>query len=81
MLRRPDVDEVIGTDARSGSISRPTEGRIMQSRMMDTVDALEAFRELRVPEQRPPLRFTDRDPGDRPDETEDPLNAFIRSAG
>lgn len=78
MFSRPDVDEVMGYGRALGFDLTPTEARIMQSRMMDTIDALEAFRELRVPEQRPPLRFTDRDPGYRPDEAEDPLNVFIR---
>src|SRR5439155_952573 len=42
------------------------------------IDALEVFNELRLEEHRPPLRFTDRDPGYRPTEHEDPLNVFIR---
>ena len=51
---------------------------MIQERMMDTIAALEAFDEMRVEERRPPLRFTDRDPGVRPSETEDPVGAFIR---
>ncbi|PYO37995.1 MAG: Asp-tRNA(Asn)/Glu-tRNA(Gln) amidotransferase GatCAB subunit A, partial [Candidatus Rokuibacteriota bacterium] len=56
----------------------PLEARMIQERMMDTIAALEAFDEMRVEERRPPLRFTDRDPGVRPSETEDPVGAFIR---
>jgi amidase len=78
MLRRPDVDEVMSYGRALGLDLTPTEARIMQSRMMDTIDALEAFNELRVEEHRPPLRFTDRDAGSRPGEGEDPLNVFIR---
>jgi len=77
MLRRPDVDEVMGYGRALGFDLTPTEARIMQSRMMETIDALEAFNELRIEESRPPLQFTDRDPGRRPTEEEDPLNVFI----
>ena len=77
MLRRPDVDEVIEYGRALGFDLTPTEARMIQARMMDTVAALEAFDEMRVEERRPPLRFTDRDPGGRPSEQEDPLGAFI----
>src|SRR5947208_219560 len=78
MLRRPDVDEVKAYGEALGLDLTSTEARIMHSRMMATVDALDAFNELRVEEHRPPLRFTDRDPGYRPTEHEDPLNVFLR---
>ena len=78
MLRRPDVDEVMEYGRALGFDSlTPTEARMIQARMMDTIAALEAFDEMRVEEQRPTLRFTDRDPGHRPSEAEDPLGAFI----
>ena len=79
MLRRPDVDEVMEYGRALGFDLTPTEARMIQARMMDTVAALEAFDEMRVEERRLPLRFTDRDPGRRPTETEDPLGAFIRT--
>ena len=63
MLRRPDVDEVMEYGRALGFDLTPTEARMIQARMMDTVAALEAFDEMRVEERRPPLRFTDRDPG------------------
>src|SRR5436189_47661 len=78
MLRRPDVDEVKAYGEALGLDLTSTEARIMHSRMMATIDALDVFNELRVEEHRPPLRFTDRDPGYRPTEHEDPLNVFIR---
>src|SRR2546430_7740488 len=78
MLRRPDVDEVKAYGEALGLDLTSTEARIMHSRMMATIDALEVFNELRLEEHRPPLRFTDRDPGYRPTEHEDPLNVFIR---
>ena len=79
MLRRPDVDEVMEYGRALGFDLTPTEARMIQARMMDTVATLEAFDEMRVEERRPPLRFTDRDPGRRPTEAEDPLGAFIRT--
>ena len=77
MLRRPDVDEVMEYGRALGFDLTPTEARLIQARMMDTVAALEAFDEMRVEERRPPLSFTDRDPGRRPSEQDDPLGAFI----
>ena len=77
MFRRPDVDEVTEYGRAMGFDLTPTEARMIQARMMDTVAALEAFDEMRVEERRPPLEFTDRDPGGRPSEQEDPLGAFI----
>src|SRR6266436_5771698 len=77
MLRRPDVDEVMEYGRALGFDLTPTEARMIQARMMDTIAALETFDEMRVEERRPPLRFTDRDPGRRPSAAEDPLGAFI----
>jgi amidase len=78
MLRRPDVDEVMEYGRALGFDLTAAEARMIQARMMDTIAGLEAFDELRLEERRPPLRFTDRDPGGRPSEAEDPLGAFIR---
>ncbi len=77
MLRRPDVDEVMEYGRALGFDLTPMEARMIQARMMDTIAALETFDEMRVEERRPPLRFTDRDPGRRPSAAEDPLGAFI----
>src|SRR6202158_5122220 len=77
MLRRPDVDEVMEYGRALGFDLTPMEARMIQARMMDTIATLETFDEMRVEERRPPLRFTDRDPGRRPSAAEDPLGAFI----
>src|SRR5258708_4624466 len=77
MLRRPDVDEVMEYGRALGFDLTPTEARMIQARMMDTIAALETFDEMRVEERRPALRFTDRDPGRRPSAVEDTLGAFI----
>jgi amidase len=78
MLRRPDVDEVKEYGRALGFDLTALEARMIQSRMMDTIAALEAFDEMRVEERRPRLAFTDRDPGSRPSDDEDPLGVFIR---
>src|SRR6266478_1412500 len=77
MLRRPDVDEVMEYGRALGFDLTPTEARMIQARMMDTIAALETFDEMGVKGRRPRLRFTDRDPGRRPSAAEDPLGAFI----
>ena len=77
MLRRPDVDEVIEYGRALGFDLTSTEARMIHARMMDTVAQLEAFDEMRVEERRPPLYFTNREPGGRPSHEEDPLGAFI----
>jgi amidase len=79
MLRRPDVDEVMGYGRALGFDLTALEARMIQARMVDTVAALEAFDEMRVAEHRLPLRITERDPGHRPSADEDPLGAFIRT--
>lgn len=78
MFPRPGIEDVLAYGEALGLRLTPTEARIMQSRMFEQIAALEAFNELRIEEQRLPLKYTDRDPGYRPTEQEDPLNVFIR---
>ena len=78
MFRRPEIEEVMGYGRALGFNLTPTEARVMQSRMVESIAVLEEFNEMRVEEQRLPLRYTNRDPGYRPTEEEDPLNFFIR---
>ena len=78
MFRRPDDSEVMEYSRTIGLDLTSTEARIMGSRMAEAIDALETFYEMRIEEQRLPLGHLNRDPGHRPSEDEDPLNAFIR---
>ena len=78
MFRRPDESEVREFSREIGLDLTASEIRIMSSRMTEAIDALEAFYEMRIEEQSLPLEFLSRDPGYRPTEAEDPLNAFIR---
>ena len=78
MFPRPSVEDVIGYGEALGLALTQAEARSMQSRMLDHIAVLETFHELRIEEQHLPLDVTDRDPGYRPTEQEDPLNVFIR---
>jgi amidase len=77
-LQRPEEDEVVDLAERLGIHLTGSEARIFTDRLKGQVDSLEEFLELRIEEARPPLRHLERDPGKRPTDVEDPLNAFIR---
>ena len=77
-FQRPQKDDVIELAKELGIHLTRTEARIFRSRMLEHIDALEGFHELRIREDAPPLRQVRRDPGRRPTPDEDPLNAFIR---
>ena len=77
-LQRPEADDVNVLADSLGIHLTPTETRIFTDRLHKQIDDMEEFLELRVEEHRPPLRHLNRDPGYRPTEAEDPLNAFIR---
>ena len=76
--QRPEEKEVIELAAELGIHLTATEARLFRSRVLEHVDAMESFHELRIREDRPPLGRRRRDPGHRPTPEEDPLNAFIR---
>ena len=78
MLPRPSIEDVIEHGKTLGLALSQTEARIMQSRMLEHISSFETFHELRIEEEQLPLDITDRDPGYRPTQDEDPLNAFIR---
>lgn len=78
MYKRPDTDEVAAYGRRLGLGLSAAEVRILHERLTELVDAFEQVDELRIPEDRPPLRYLQRDPGACPSATDDPLNAYIR---
>ena len=78
MLPRPTIEDVIAHGRTLGLALSQAEARSMQSRMLEHIDSFERFHELRIEEEHLPLDVTDRDPGYRPTEDEDPLNVFIR---
>jgi amidase len=77
-LQRPEADEIVDLADSLGIHLTGAEARIFTDRMKRQLDSLEEFLELRIEEERPPLRHLERDPGRRPTAPEDPLNAFIR---
>ena len=78
MLPRPSIEDVIEYGRALGLALSQAEARSMQSRMLEHISSFETFHELRIEEEQLPLDITDRDPGYRPTQDEDPLNAFIR---
>lgn len=77
-LQRLETEDVISLAKTLGIHLTAAEARIFTNRIEGQIDDLDQFLELRIEEHRPPLRHLDRDPGYRPGEVEDPLNAFIR---
>jgi amidase len=77
-LQRPEVEDVVLLARELDIHLTATEARIFTSRLQDQIGAMDEFLELRIEEQRLPLRHLERDPGYRPTEAQDPLNAFIR---
>ncbi|MDP6707609.1 MAG: amidase family protein [Alphaproteobacteria bacterium] len=77
-LQRPEIEDVIELAKTLGIRLTATEARIFTDRLQKHIESMEKFLELRIEEHRPPLKYLKRDPGYRPTEAEDPLNAFIR---
>ena len=77
-LQRPDIEQVKNLAGKFKIDLTDTEARLFRIRILEHIEAMEQFQELRIEEDQPPLRYFDRDPGYRPTEAEDPLNAFIR---
>jgi amidase len=78
MLRVPEVEEVLEYGEKLGFNFTRTEAVIVQERIANSLEGLDKFYEMRIEEECLPLRYLTRDPGYRPTEQEDPLNAFIR---
>ncbi|SEB72533.1 amidase family protein [Paenibacillus sp. GP183] len=78
MLRIPEVEEVMELGKELGFNFTRTEAEIVQDRIASSLQELDEFYEMRIEEERLPLRYLTRDPGYRPSAEEDPYNAFIR---
>lgn len=78
MLPRLGIQDLAQYSQELGLELTPAEMQSMHSRLLEHIATFEIFQELRIEEQRLPLRYTDRDPGYRPTAEEDPLNVFIR---
>ena len=78
MLRRPDASEIMEYSAFLGLGLSATEARTMEASARELIASLEAFLDLELEEQWPPVSYPRRDPGHRPTLQEDPLHLFIR---
>jgi amidase len=78
MLRIPEVEEVMEIGKELGFDFTRTEAQMVQERMVSSLEGLNKFYEMRIEEERLPMRYLNRDPGYRPSAEEDPYNAFIR---
>ncbi len=78
MLPRPSIEDVLEYSRALGLTLSQAEAHSMQSRILEHIASFESFHELRIEEEQLPLDITDRDPGYRPTQDEDPLNVFIR---
>ncbi|MEE2803714.1 MAG: amidase family protein [Pseudomonadota bacterium] len=78
LLQRPELEDVKKLAGELGISLTDTEAHLFRIRILEHIEAMEQFQELRIEEDRPPLRRLERDPGYRPTASEDPLNVFIR---
>jgi amidase len=78
MMRIPEVEEVMEIGKKLGFDYTRTEAEIIQGVMAEQLVGLDQFYEMRIEEERLPLRYLTRDPGYRPTAQEDPLNVFLR---
>jgi amidase len=78
MLRIPEVDEIMEIGNKLGFDLTRTEAEIFQEHIAGSLEGLDKFYEMKLEEERLPLRYLTRDPGYQPSQEEDPLNAFVR---
>src|SRR5262245_2106143 len=77
MYTLPDVDEVVAVARELGIHLSSDEALLYQKFLMEPLRDLDAFVQARLPEPRPPMVSTARQPGHRPSPGEDPLNAWM----
>jgi amidase len=75
-LRRPTVEDLHRLAAANHFALSPEEVDAYQALVPDMFAALDRLDQ--APMQRPPLTYRERDPGNRPNRQEDPLNAIVR---
>ena len=75
-IRRPTAEELTELAAREYLHLTPQEAQDIQELSEGLLSTLDRLDDL--PQPRWPIKYTDRDPGYRPTEEEDPYNIFIR---
>ena len=76
-LQRPDIEQVKNLAGKFGIDLTDTEARLFRIRILEHIEAMEQFQELRIEEDQPPFLYFDRDVGYRATEAEDPLNVGL----
>ena len=77
MYAIPEVDELVAVAKELGIHLGPDEAVIYRKYLMERIEKLDNFVQARIEEAKPPMVSADREPGYRPSQVEDPLNAWV----
>ena len=77
MYAVPDIDEVVAVAKQLGIHLGPDEAAMYRNHLMELMGQLDTFVQARIDEPKPPMLSADREPGYRPSQEEDPLNAWV----
>ena len=77
MYAVPEVDEVVALAKELGIHLGPDEAVVYRKYLLEQMEQLDTFVQARIDEPKPPMVSAAREPGHRPSEDEDPLNAWI----
>ena len=77
MYAVPDVEEVVAVARSLGIHLGPDEAVLYRKYLLEQLDALDRFAQVRIEEPAPPICAAARQPGGKPSSTEDPLNAWM----
>jgi amidase len=73
----PSVEEMVATAAALGMTLDPDEAAVLHGHLAAQLKEIDAFVQARVDEAAPPVTYAARQPGYRPTDAEDPLNAWM----
>jgi amidase len=76
MYAAPDTDEVVAVARSLGIHLGPDEAALYRKYLLENLNGLDAFVQSRLDESPPPMCAPARAPGHKPDQREDPLNAW-----
>ena len=77
MYAVPDVDEVVAVAKELGIHLGPDEAVVYRKYLIEQMEEFDTFVQSRLEEPKPPIVSATREPGYRPSEEEDPLNAWM----
>jgi amidase len=76
MYKVPDVEEVVAVAKELGIRLSPDEAVLYRKFLLEQLSQFDGFVQARLEEPRPPMVSAARNPGYRPTQEEDPLNAW-----